>query len=332
MISPFTYIDDTGIFTVPGCNNSGGAAAGCTFHDDEAQGAGEVDLQDALTLSDDYYFYDVGDMFYNQQSKFGPTPIQNVADEYGLDQVTGIDLPDEAQSRVDSQPERDLLHKEDPALAPITTWYAGDNIEMAFGQGATLITPIGLADAYATFANGGTRYKPEIGAALVNPANDKVVKRFVPDVTGHVSMPATDYSQILQGLEGVVERGTAASTFEADADFSLSQFQIAGKTGTADICSGSCSSGLDEPNAWFVAFGPIPNPQYVVLVVVQHGGYGAQAAAPAVMNIFNYLVTNPIGNVVLPTAAHPPTDTAKASNAPAGTPAPTTTTTSPSRG
>ncbi len=76
-----------------------------------------------------------------------------------------------------------------------------------------------------------------------------------------------------------------------------------------------------------MAFGPVPNPEYVVAVVVGNGGYGAQAAAPAVMNIFNYLVTNPIGNVVLPTTSNPPTDNAKTSNPPAGTPPPSTTTT-----
>ncbi len=327
LISPTTYIDDTGLFTAAGCNNSAGAAAGCTFHDAEAVGAGYVDLQKALAISDDYYFYDLGDMFYNQQAKYGPTPIQDVADQYGLDQVTGIDLPGEAQGRVDSQPERLLLHKEAPAAFPHTTWYAGDNIEMAFGQGATLVTPIGLADAYATFANGGTKYKPEVGAALVNPANDKVVRAIAPQVTGHVSIPAYDYQQMLQGFEGVVTSGTAATTFSQYAHFSLGQFRIAGKTGTADVCSGSCSSGMEEPNAWFVGFGPIPNPQYVVVAVVQHAGYGAQAAAPAVMNIFNYLVTNPVGGVVLPSATHPPSETPKPANPAAGTPPPTTTTT-----
>jgi penicillin-binding protein 2 len=333
LIAPGTYVDDSGVFNVPGCNTSGGAAAGCAFHDDEAVGAGEVNVSTALTISDDYFFYDIGDLFYNESAKYGETPIQNVADDFGLDQVTGIDLPEEAQGRVDSQAERELLHKEDPALAPDTTWYAGDNIEMAFGQGATLITPIELADAYATFANGGTRYRPEIGAALVDPADDKVVKTIAPAVTGKVSLPPATYNAILQGLEGVVESGTAAGTFAEDAHFSLSNFQIAGKTGTADITADTITRGTQEPNSWFVAFGPEPDPQYVVVVVVDHGGFGAQAAAPAVMNIFNYLVANPIsGSVKLPTPAAPPTDTPLPSNPPAGTPTSTTTPAKPTGG
>jgi penicillin-binding protein 2 len=333
LISAGQYVDDKGVFNVPGCNTSGGAGAGCAFNDAEAQGAGDVNLSEALTLSDDYYFYNLGDLFYEDTSKFGQTPIQNEADAYGLDQVTGVDLPDEAQGRVDSQPERQLLHRENAALAPNTTWYAGDNIEMAFGQGATEITPLELADAYATFANGGTRYQPQVGSALINPANDKVVKKIAPKVTGHVSLPPAVYDPILQGLEGVVEQnGTAGKTFQQYAHFSPGQFQIAGKTGTADTCAGNCNKGIDEPNAWFVAFGPEPNPEYVVVVVVDQGGYGATAAAPAVMNIFNYLVANPIGGVVLPSPKNPPTTVPLPSNAPAGTPAPATTTTTAPKG
>ena len=327
LISAGQYVDDKGTFTATNCKPQD-PNAGCAFSDDEAQGAGYVDLSTALAISDDYYFYDLGDMFYNAPAKYGQTPIQNVADQYGLDQVTGIDLPDEAQGRVDSQPERQLLHKESPKGFPNTAWYDGDNIEMAFGQGSTVVTPIGLADAYATFANGGTRYQPQFGAALVNPANDKVVKKITPKVTGHVSMSPGVYDPILQGLEGVVENGTAAGAFKQYAHFSLGQFQIAGKTGTADITANKITTGVQEPNAWFVAFGPIPNPQYVVVVVVDHGGFGATSAAPAVMNIFNYLVTNAIGPVHLPSTTAPPTNTPLRSNPPAGTPAPTTTTTS----
>ncbi|MGH8994946.1 MAG: penicillin-binding protein 2 [Acidimicrobiales bacterium] len=325
LISAGQYIDDTGTFNVPGCNTSGGAAAGCAFHDDEAQGAGGVNVTTALTLSDDFYFYELGDMFYNQASRYGATPIQSMADDYGLDQVTGIDLSGEVQGRVDSQAERQLLHKEAPAGFPNTTWYAGDNIEMGFGQGGTVVTPIGLANAYATFANGGTRYKPEIGSALVDPETDKVVKRIKPQATGHIGFTPAVYDPILQGLEGVVEgNGTAGPTFKTYAHFDLSNYRIAGKTGTADTAPKNIVKGTDEPNAWFVAFGPIPNPQYVVAVVVDHGGYGAQAAAPAVMNIFNYLVTNPIGPLKLPSPTSPPTTTVKPFNPPAGTPTPTT--------
>jgi penicillin-binding protein 2 len=329
IISANQYVYDGGTFTVPNCNGQNGNA-GCVFHDDEAKGAGEVNLTSALTQSDDYYFYNLGYLFYVEQSKYGATPIQNVAGQYGLGEPTGIDLPNEAPGRVDSQAVRKLLHKEDPTAFPNTTWYEGDNIEMAFGQGGTVVTPIQEAVAYATFANGGTRYQPEIAAAIINPATDKVVKRFTPKVTGHVDLPPSVYDPILAGLEGVVSNvaGTAYSTFHQDADFSESGFQLAGKTGTADVNSSAITQGDQEPDAWFVAFGPNPNPKYVVVVVVDHGGYGAQAAAPAVASIFNYLVANPIGPVQLPTPKSQPTKAPLKFNKPV-VPATTTTTTVP---
>jgi penicillin-binding protein 2 len=128
---------------------------------------------------------------------------------------------------------------------------------------------------------------------------------------------------MLQGFEGVVSNphGTAYGDFQGFP----AAWNLAGKTGTA-----SNQPGL-EPNSWFVAWGPNPNPQYLVLAVIDQGGYGAQAAAPLVRNIFNYLVTNPVGIVKTPTASNPSSQTAPGTNAPLGTPTTTTTTTRPAR-
>ena len=137
------------------------------------------------------------------------------------------------------------------ATYPNTGYYAADNIETAFGQGETLVTPIQQAVAYATFANGGTRYQPEVAAAIVNPSG-KVLKKFAPKVTGHVSLPSSTYQPMLAGFEGVVNStaGTANAAFTQYAKFPMNAYDIAGKTGTADV-------GLNkEPNSWFVGFGP----------------------------------------------------------------------------
>ena len=196
---------------------------------------------------------------------------------------------------------------------------------MAFGQGGTVLTPIGQATAYATFANGGTRYQPQVAAAVVDPSTGAVVQRFAPKVTGHVNLPPSISGPLLAGLEGVIDNpsGTASAAFAQYAKFPYASFPLAGKTGTAD------NAGQEEPNSWFVAFGPEPNPQYLVLCVIGQGGYGADAAAPVVFNTFNYLVANPVGALTLPTATSPASNAAPATNPPAGTPAPTTTTTAP---
>jgi len=322
VLSPSVNIDDTGQFKVPGCRTN---PKGCVFHDDETTGLGEVNLPLALTESSDYYFYNLGYLFWSQQAKYGQTPIQNVAHNYGLDQYTDIDLPDEVQGRVDSPEVRKALHAAAPKSFPNVSWYTGDNIEMAFGQGTTALTPLALANAYATFANGGTRYAPEVAAAIVN-AHGQTVLRYGPRVLDHVSLPPRVRDPILQGLEGVVmsPAGTAYAPFHDNINFSLTKFPIAGKTGTAS------NGGLNiEPNSWFVGFGPTTHPKYVVLCVIEEGGYGADAAAPVVARTFNYLVAHPIGPVKLKRqlTVPPSTTTTKPSTT---TTKPSTTTTTPS--
>lgn len=320
VISANTSVDDTGTYKIPqACTGQ------CSFKDDEASDAGPTDMQSALTKSDDYYFYALGDDFYYSKN---PEGIQEEASNYGLGHLTGIDLPGEDAGEVDGALERAALHKADPSAYPNTGYYAADNIETAFGQGETLVTPIQQAVAYATFANGGTRYQPQVAAAIVGP-NGSVVRKFTPKVTGHVSLPPSTYQPMLAGFEGVVNSaaGTANAAFTQYAKFPMNAYDIAGKTGTADV-------GLDkEPNSWFVGFGPTNytpgTPEYVVVVVIDHGGYGAQAAAPAVAQIYNYLYANPVQPVVLPTAIRQPSTTAPSTIAPAGTPTTSTTTSSP---
>ena len=301
VLSPSTLVDDTGIYKVPGCLQG---YHGCLFHDDETAGSGLINLPMAITRSSDYYFYNLGYLFWSQTGKYGETPIQNVATKYGLDQYSQIDLPNEGAGRVDSPAVRRYLHSQAPKAFPNVSWYTGDNLEMAFGQGTTAVTPLEMANAYATFANGGTRYAPEVAAAVVD-AHGKVVVRYAPRVLGHVSLPPSVRDPIMQGLTGVVENpaGTAYYTFHQLATFSLAKFPIAGKTGTA-----SNAPGL-EPNSWFVGFGPTYKPRYVVLCAIGQGGYGANGAAPVVAETFNYLVAHPIKPVNLKPQLTLPTST-----------------------
>jgi penicillin-binding protein 2 len=200
---------------------------------------------------------------------------------------------------------------------------------MAFGQGETILTPLEQAEAYSTFANGGTRYAPQVASEIVDPLTGAITKKIEPQVTGKVPISPSTYSAIVQGLEGVISNrnGTAYQDFLGFP----SSWNLAGKTGTASN-QGPAGQKL-EPNSWFVAFGPNPNPQYLVLAVIDQGGYGAQAAAPLVRNIFDYIVANPgiNGAVKTPTPASPASETAPSTVPPAGTPT-TTTTSAPAPG
>jgi penicillin-binding protein 2 len=326
LIAPTTPYVDTGTFKIAGCPAAGvNNDTGCVLHDDPGDTGGTYNVSSALTASSDAFFYNLGEMFWEQQSKYGAYPIQSEAAQYGEGTITGIDLPGEAAGRVDSYLTRGKLHAEAPKAFPYTaSWFTGDNIEMAFGQGETVLTPIEQAVAYSTFANGGTRYAPEVASEVVDPTTGKVVKKIDPKVTGHVAISPANYSAMLQGFEGVIQSrsGTAYADFQGFPP----GWNLAGKTGTA-----SNQAGL-EPNSWFVAFGPNPNPQYVVLAVIDQGGYGAQAAAPLVRNIFDYITSNPETTTVkTPTPSTPATQATPTTNPPAGTPT-TTTTTSPKSG
>ena len=312
LITPNYYYYDTGLFTIPNCTSGM-----CSFHNSGGERLGLLNITKALAASDDVFFYNLGYMFYANQNKYGQAPIQQVANSYGWGQPTGVDLPGEVAGLVDSPATRALLHKEYPQAYPYDTWYTADQLEMAFGQGETLITPIQMANAYATFANGGTRYKPQIASGIVSPSG-KLVKKFAPVVEGHVTMSPADHAAMLAGFEGAVQSsiGTAGGTF---AGFPFNKFPLAGKTGTASITG-------QEPNSWFVAFGPVPKAQYVVAVVIKNGGFGASAAAPVARQIFQYLMQHPVGQSTFG-VPHLAPGVSNTSNFGVG-PAPVTTTTS----
>jgi penicillin-binding protein 2 len=334
LISPSFSYNDTGSFKTPDCLYN---STTCNFHNSTGEGGfGEINVSTALTVSSDDFFYNLGYLFYARTSQYGQTPIQDQAAQYGLGELTGIDLPEEAKGRVDSQPEEVKLHALKPKVFPNTTWYTGQNIEMAFGQGGTYITPIEQAVAYSTFANGGTRYAPQVAAAVVSPSGT-VVKRFAPQVTGHVAIPAQNYQALLTGFEGVVNKpnpnGGTAYGVPGLASFPGG---VAGKTGTADTVP------KKEPTAWFVGWGPTASAaQYVVVCVIDQAGFGVTGAAPVVGQIFSYLASHPVtapgippaqSNILRTTPIAPPSLSPTTTTRPSTATTTTTTTTSGATG
>jgi penicillin-binding protein 2 len=322
LIGPNSRYYDNGSFTIPGCQ-AGGADCNPLHDNDGEVPDADINVSEALTVSSDDFFYNIGAEFwddYKNNGQYGEQPIQTAAAGYGYGTRTGIDLPGEDAgyyARVDSPTIVAKEHAQDPSVYKYGTWSTGQNIEMAFGQGGTAITPIEEAVAYATFANGGTRYVPQIAAGIVTPTG-KVVKTFAPKVAGHVVLSAADHQAMLSGFIGAVQsnapgdEGTAAASFQG---FDFTKLSLAGKTGTA-------SASEQVPTSWFVGWGPVSNPQYLIVVVIEKGGYGASAAAPVAEDGFNYLLANPVTPVNLkPPATSPGT--------PPSTTVPSTTTTAP---
>jgi penicillin-binding protein 2 len=233
----------------------------------------------ALTVSSDVFFYTMGANFWIERERFGENAIQDQAAKYGFGTQTGIPLPFESSGRVLTKASKQALHDKNPKLAS-PGWYTGDNVNLGIGQAVMAVTPIQLADAYVTFANGGTRYSPNV-ALRVQHSNGKLVREIAPRVVDHLEYPPQVHDPILAGLIGAVsdEKGTA---FNAFLGFPLAQWGVAGKTGTAQATP-------KQDTALFVGFGPVAAPQYVVAVVMEQAGFGATAAAPAARKVFGVL-------------------------------------------
>lgn len=272
LVSAGQTINDTGLYIIPGdCTGRG-----CQRQNAAGARYGTVDMRRALAVSSDVYFYDIGGKFWQQRARYGENPIQDVAATLGFGAETGVPLPSESSGRVLTKASKNALHEKNPALAA-AGWYTGNNVNLAIGQEAMLVTPIQLANAYATYANGGTRYALNVALA-VQRRDGEVVRAISKRVAAQVDLPGEVRQPIVDGLDRVVSHreGTAYNAFSG---FPLGQWGIAGKTGTAQVTQ-------KQDTALFVGWGPTADPQFVVSVVMEQSGFGASAAAPVARRVF----------------------------------------------
>jgi penicillin-binding protein 2 len=285
---------------------------------------GSVDLRAALTVSSDVYFYSVGNEFWNRYREEGKAKgftgdlagdklpdadhpvgdaIQHTAATYGLGEQSGIGLDDQAGII----PNHEYRVKVNPNSPENQFWRRGDSASLAVGQGDVLVTPLQLADAYAAFANGGTLYQPRLAdevtansAGLPAGQLGPVVHAIDPLVRRTTGLTPEVRQPIVDGLTGVVanENGTAAGAF---ADYQ-GPVPVIGKTGTAE-------RKPNQDTSWFAAITNPANdpayPQYVIVAMVEQGGFGANVAGPIVRRVIDYL-NNPTATPA-PVVIAPPT-------------------------
>ncbi|MGK2928667.1 MAG: penicillin-binding protein 2 [Acidimicrobiales bacterium] len=265
---------DTGSYTIPECSGE------CTFNNAGNTAYGTVDMARAMTVSSDAYFYSIGADFWNSRGRLGEEALQESARLFGLDQQTGVPLPGEQDGRIPSPEQRRQQFDASPGLFAERDWFTGDNVNMSIGQGDVAVTPIQLGNAYATFANGGTRYAPNIAFQVTRGGNEESVKRQIePRINGNIAMPPEIHGPLLQGLIGVTTqpRGTATGVFEG---FPNDTWPVAAKTGTAEV-NGKADTAV------FTAFGPVHDPEYGVTVILEESGFGGTAAAPVARKLFD---------------------------------------------
>ena len=271
LITPGTTINDEGKIKI----------GDRTFRNAGSRPWGIVDMPRALAVSSDVYFYKLGYQFWQQREELGDG-IQEAARELGLGERTGIDLPFEAVGRIPTPESRRELHEKNPEGWPNPDWFGGDNVNLSIGQGEMVITPLQLASAYAVFANGGTIYQPRLAAQTLRP-DGQLSEDLAPRVIRQVPIDPAIQGPILAGLRGAVADplGTARGAFGG-----FNAFPVAGKTGTAQVFG-------KQDTALFVGLGPVPNPEYVVSVVLEESGFGGAIAAPVARRILAGLAGEP---------------------------------------
>jgi penicillin-binding protein 2 len=225
---------------------------------------GPVDMVSALQVSSDVYFYTLGWKMWESNQ------LQDWAGKLGLGHPTGLDLPGETEGLVPSRKWRDDLFAEGNTDRP---WSAGDNIQLAIGQGDLQTNPLQLAIAYAALANDGTIVTPHVGHEVEDAAG-RVLKEFDPKPQRRIHIDSAYRAAILEGLH----RAAQAPGGTSYGVFSGFPIDVAGKTGTAE------RPGHGD-QSWYAVVAPYPNPRIVTIVTVEEGGFGAESAAPAALQI-----------------------------------------------
>jgi penicillin-binding protein 2 len=239
----------------------------------QKKGHGHISLHRAIVESCDVYFYNVGKLL-------GVDKIAHYAKLFGLGEVTGIDLPNEKGGLIPTKQWK-LARMKEP-------WQPGETISISIGQGFDLVTPLQLASAYSSFANGGTRWLPRL-VKSIETTDGMVYKEFLPVKKGEMSLSKETFDFLQHALWGVVNEpgGTGRIAGRPNAD-------VCGKTGTAQVIS---MPGKDSPqrkisilqrdHALFVCFAPLKNPEIAIAVIVENAGHGGSVAAPIARKILD---------------------------------------------
>ena len=280
-----TY-DDTGVYSQDGPgdlrHNAGHAAYGV------------LDLTQAIKVSSDDFFYNLGRLMNSDAPKGGA--LQQWAHLYGMGRKTGVDLGGENPGILPSpawRAGRDKLESEcvngtgpfkrygkDPgcAIADGRPWSVGDNENLAVGQGDLEATPLQLATVYSAIENGGTVVRPHLGLEI-DSSDGTLVQKIDPPAARHVQIASQNLDAIRLGLHEAASEagGTSADVF---SNWPQDRYPVYGKTGTAQH--------LNQPDqAWYVCYVPDPVKPILVVVTVEQGGFGAIGAAPVARQILS---------------------------------------------
>ncbi len=224
---------------------------------------GPISYHRSLVHSCDVYYYVMG-------LRLGADRIAKYANILGLGKPTGIQLADERSGLIPTE-----AWKEKRFGVP---WQAGENLSIAVGQGYDLATPLQNALMIAQVVNGGYKVKPHLVDAVYDWEGKQVYHWQPPADRTKLAIPDDVLERAHKALAGVVQEGGTGGRLKAY------EVPMGGKTGTAQVVSldAGCAGDKCRDHAWFVGFAPTEKPEIAAAVVVEHGGFGAAAAAPIV--------------------------------------------------
>jgi penicillin-binding protein 2 len=264
---PADTISDPGFYSLPGSSHR--------YRDWKKEGHGTVDLHKSVVQSCDTYYYRLAvDM--------GVERMHGFLSKLGFGEKSGVDMQGESSGLLPSPEWKQRRFKQ--------PWYLGETVIAGIGQGYHLTTPMQLAAATATLANGGTFYRPRLVKAIRDSETRK--ERIVPPEVGWKNSFKPDYvAQVRAAMADVMKPGGTAALAAAGTPYA-----IAGKTGTAQVVGIKQGAKYDESrvaarhrdHALFVAFAPAEAPRIAIAVLVENGGHGGSTAAPIARAVFDY--------------------------------------------
>ncbi|MGN6669208.1 MAG: penicillin-binding protein 2 [Trinickia sp.] len=252
---------------------------GHTFRNDGPQGQGWIDMNRAIMVSNDTYFYMLA-------HDLGVDAIAKFMKPWGFGQITGIDIAGEARGILPSTEwKKKAYHKPEQQR-----WYEGETISLGIGQGYNSFTMLQLAHATATLADNGIVMRPHLVKEIENPITHDM-RLTVPHESGRIDVSQADIDVVKRGMVAVTTNpsGTGYQVFRN------APYVAAGKTGTAQVYSlqgakyhgGAIAEHLRD-HSLFIAFAPADHPVIAVATIVENGGWGASVAGPIVRRVLDY--------------------------------------------
>jgi len=265
--SPEQSFRDPGVYYLPGSRRQ--------YRDWKEGGHGSVNLFKAIVSSCDTYFYGLA-------TDMGIDNIFSYMSGFGFGKKTGIDLEGEMSGLQPSKEWKKRRYKE--------IWYPGDTVSVGIGQGYSLVTPMQMAMATATLANKGVAYQPHL-VKEVRSSRDGESRVVVKEPISELDINPDHFDLVKRAMIGVTQPGGTAVYASLGAPY-----QIAGKTGTAQVISMKQGEKYDaekinerhRDHAWFIAYAPADKPTIALAVVVENGGHGGETAAPISRKVMDY--------------------------------------------